>query len=94
MKNKNVNTLQNEALNKADVSSSLFYKIQLILLSPFWLLSTSPSRKSWKEFKNGLIKHECKYDYSKPSYDTGKHYKCEHLGCNIVSVRNEDGSWC
>ena len=72
--------------------SSKFY---FILLSPFWFLSTSPTKKTWKEFKSAFIEHTCKYDFSKPCYDgTFKHYKCKHLGCNIVEVQNEDGSWC
>jgi len=83
-----------KAENQAAVSSSLSMKLQILFLSPFWFFSTSPSRKTWEEFKSGLIKHECKYDFSKPCYDNGKYYKCEHLGCNIVEVRNEDGSWC
>jgi hypothetical protein len=70
------------------------HKLKVILLTPFWLLSTSPSRKTWAEFKSGLIDHVCSYDYSKPSFEGGKHYRCNHLGCNIVSVQNEDGTWC
>lgn len=80
--------------NKKEPLMSLSEKIQLILLTPFWLLSISPDKKTWAEFKSGLIKHKCTYDYSKPIYDKhGRYYKCEHLGCNIVSVKNEDGSW-
>jgi len=85
---------QSHAFLVGAVGSSLFHKIEIILLSPFWFFSISPTRKTWKEFKSGLIKHICKYDYSRPNYDMGKHYKCEHLGCNIVSVKNEDGSLC
>lgn len=94
MKKENSNKADNKALSQTSVSGSFLWKLKIVLLSPFWFFSTSPTRKTWKEFKSGLIKHQCKYDYSKPCYDNGKHYKCEHIGCNIVSVKNEDGSWC
>lgn len=62
--------------------------------SSFWLLSTSQTRKTCNQFTNGLIKHDCTFDFSNPCYDNGKHYKCNHFGCNIVSIKNEDGTWC
>lgn len=64
-------------------------KIQLILLTPFWVFSTSPSRKTWEEFKSGLIKHKCDFDYKNPQI-TYKYpyYKCKHFGCNIVTYKH------
>ena len=64
-------------------------KIQLILLTPFWLSSTSPTRKSWKEFKSGLIKHTCDFDYDYPKIEYKyPYYKCKHFGCNIVTYKD------
>ncbi len=53
-------------------------------------------RKPWAEFKNGLIKHNCKYDYNKlvtPNNTEFGHYECLHTGCTLVGVRHEDGVW-
>ncbi len=80
-------------MNKTETTKNLSYKIRLIFYTPFWFLSTSPDRKTWAEFKSGLIKHECKFDYENPKFDKFKYYKCKHFGCNIISTKNEDGSW-
>lgn len=62
-------------------------KVELILLTPFWLLS--PERKPWDQFKNSLIKHECEFDHDNP--DTHEYYPCKHYGCNFVSSMGKDG---
>ncbi len=76
-----------------------WYYVQLILLTPLWASRVSDERKTWEEFKGGLISHKHEFDFENPSYDnavykTGKHYKCKHLGCNLVEVKNPDGTWC
>lgn len=77
------------------MKTKFYYFIKIIFFTPFWILSTSDTRKSWLEFKSGLIKHDCSYDYSKPYRDDfGKYYSCKHVGCNVISLQNEDGSWC
>lgn len=72
------------------------YYIELILVTPFWFLSLSTTKKSWKQFKYGLIKHKCEYDYDKPIVEKhGKyehtHFDCKHYGCNIVGVTDAEG---
>lgn len=74
------------------------YYIQLILVTPFWFFSLSPTKKSWKEFKYGLISHKCEYDYDKPIVEKHggyehTHFDCKHYGCNIVGVTDEDGKF-
>ena len=80
-------------LSKTAVSSSFSLKLQIFFLSPLWFFSTSVTRKSWAEFKSGLIKHNCEFDYSQKNHNDGKYYKCKHFGCNIISMKNEDGTW-
>ena len=62
------------------------YILKFLIVLPFWLLSTSPTRKSWKEFTNGLKKHKCDFDYSKRHIDG--YYECKHLGCNRIDPRD------
>lgn len=74
------------------------YYLQIILVTPLWFFSLSPTKKSWKEFKYGLISHKCEYDYDKPIVEkSGKyehtHFNCKHYGCNIVSTTDEDGNF-
>ena len=77
------------------MKTKFYYYLRIIFFTPFWILSTSETRKSWLEFKSGLIKHDCSYDYSKSNRDEfGKYYSCNHVGCNVISLQNEDGSWC
>lgn len=59
----------------------------------FWFLSTSKSKKTWKEFYYGLIKHKCEFDYNKLEGGKYKHFPCKHHGCNIVTVKDEKGNW-
>lgn len=90
--------------NKKDVTvislgkKNIWWYFKIILTSPFWLFSLSPTKKSWKEFINGLISHNCEYDYNNPVIETktkytSKYYCCKHYGCNIVSLKNEDGTY-
>jgi hypothetical protein len=74
------------------------YYLQIILVTPFWFFSLSPTKKSWKEFKYGMISHKCEYDYDKPIVEKRggyehTHFDCKHYGCNIVSVTDEDGNF-
>lgn len=74
------------------------YYIQLILITPFWFFSLSSTKKSWKEFKYGLISHKCEYDYDKPIVEKSggyehTHFNCKHYGCNIVGVTDENGKF-
>lgn len=76
-----------------------WYYVQLIFLTPFWLSHDPRESKPWAAFKSGLIKHKHEFDFDHPSYDNevtkrGKHYKCKHFGCNLVEVKNPDGTWC
>jgi hypothetical protein len=77
------------------MKTKFYYCIKIILFTPFWILSTGKTKKGWLEFKSGLIKHNCSYDYSKSNIDEfGKYYSCTHLGCNVISLQNQDESWC
>lgn len=63
------------------------YYIRLIILAPFWLIC--PDRKTWPEFKSGLIKHKCDFDGGEVQIEQyrGRLYgfrKCKHFGCNMV----------
>lgn len=104
-----------------------WYYVQLILLSPFWLVHTprdwvdqlianpelgkdisidtpvaemeqkfpTTKKKSWSEFKGGLIKHECEFDYDNihEPEKYGGYAKCKHYGCNTVTVQSLSGDW-
>ncbi|MCK9574768.1 MAG: hypothetical protein WC979_03075 [Candidatus Pacearchaeota archaeon] len=71
------------------------WTVRWILAAPFWALSTSPTRKSWSEFKYGMMTHVCDWNYENPDYSHGgKCYPCKHFGCNMVSVQEKDGTWC
>lgn len=78
----------------ATVPTSIWWKVKVLLTSILWVLSTSETKKSWKEFYYGLINHDCEFDYDNLKSDKyGKHYECKHFGCNIVSVRDKNGNW-
>ena len=66
---------------------TFWWKVRVVLLSVFWATSTSPTRKSWSEFKHGLIKHKCEWDYDNPQVDQYSTWVCcKHHGCNMVHV--------
>jgi len=82
---------------------TLWWKIEVVLLFPLWFTSSSPTRKSWSEFKAGLIKHKHEFDYEN-SYinDEYKNHhrselfeyaKCKHYGCNTVTTKDFEGNW-
>lgn len=48
-----------------------------------WHLTDPERRKPWKDFKSGLIKHDCQFEISF-EYSGCKFKKCNHPGCNIV----------
>lgn len=90
--------------NKEDVTvislgkKNIWWYFKILLISPFWIFSLSPTKKPWKEFINGLISHKCEYDYNNPVIETkikytSKYYCCKHYGCSFVSHKNEDGSY-
>lgn len=71
--------------------------LKLVFLTPFWLIRPLEDRKSWEEFKNGLIDHKCKYDLDKPireKYSDYCHFECLHTGCNIVDVDKSNCTQC
>ena len=71
----------------APIPTSILWKFKVLLLLPLWVSSTSPTRKSFKEFYYGLIKHTCEFDYTKPiDKNHSVYYKCKHTGCSIVDV--------
>lgn len=66
-----------------------WYWVELILLTPLWFYWRSSDKKSWKDFKSGLIKHEHQWDYENPKFNEGfKYYKCKHPGCNNIVPQN------
>lgn len=70
--------------------------LRVIVLSPLWLLyiNEKGSKKSWKQFKYGLIKHKCEFDYNNPETDKhGSYYPCKNYGCNIVTTRDINGKF-
>lgn len=72
---------------------TFWWYVRAALLTPFWLLYPG-DRKTWDEFRNGLVKHKCEYDYDDLRIDKlGGHYCCKHYGCTIITMRNKDGSW-
>ncbi len=66
---------------------SIWYYIQLCLVTPLWAMSVSPTRKSWSAFKDGMISHKCEfkeelsYDEKYPQYP---YRECKHHGCNMI----------
>lgn len=71
---------------------TLWWKLKVILFFPVWLLHDSPKKKSWKEFKYGLITHKCDFDRSKPDvHEYGTYWDCRHYGCNMCTTLTEDG---
>ncbi len=48
-------------------------------------------KKSWKEFKNGLISHKHQYDYDNLMGKDANWYECKHTGCNMVTIFEENG---
>jgi len=77
---------------------NFWWYLQMILVTPLWFFSLSPTKKSWKEFKYGMISHKCEYDYDNPvteKHDSylSTHFNCKHYGCNIVSHRDENGNF-
>ena len=80
----------------------LWWVIKVMFWAPFWAFSFSPTKKTWLEFKAGLINHKHDYDYDKPVYEKyiyegslyeSKHYACKHYGCTIINMREKDGTW-
>lgn len=73
--------------------------LTLVFCTPFWVLWDG-NKVKWSEFESRCITHKCEYDFDNPVYDRpdmhnkGKHYVCKHYGCNIIEVRNQDGTWC
>ena len=66
---------------------TFWWKVRIVVLLPFWLTSMSETKKSWSEFKHGLIKHECEWDYDNPDQDQFAAWaSCKHHGCNMVHV--------
>jgi len=62
------------------------YYIDLYIMTPFWYMSVSPTRKSWVEFKNGLISHKHEWSEEK-RFDAryGWCYRsCKHTGCFVI----------
>jgi len=68
--------------------------LECIVALPFWLLSVSPTKKSWSEFTHGMIKHDHQWDYEHPGIEHGqKYYPCKHYGCSFVTTLDKDGTW-
>ena len=67
------------------MKNKILFVIEFIQLFPIWVLSTSPTKKNFKEFVSSLKIHEHEYDYSNRHPDG--YYKCKHLGCNCVDPR-------
>jgi hypothetical protein len=64
---------------------TFWWKVRLFFWSWFWFTSESPTRKTWEEFKYGLIKHKCKFDGPIFIGEHGYRFvECSHFGCNIV----------
>ena len=76
---------------------NLGYYLKFIISFPFWIGSTSPTKKTWKEFTYGLISHRHEFDYDHIQYDDDDkakkygYYKCKHFGCNIITVCDKNG---
>jgi len=65
------------------------WKLYVFFTFIFWHTSTSPTRKSWKEFIHGLIEHEHEFDEENPVDNNGVHFPCKHHGCNFVNPFDE-----
>ena len=88
-------------MNKKQIVSlgekGVFWELKIILLAPFWFVRPQEDRKTWEEFKNGLIDHKCKYDLDKPILDNDSgycHFECLHTGCNIISMDRSNCTDC
>lgn len=82
------------------VINNIYSWILILFLGPFWYFSKSPDKLTWVEFKSGLVKHKCEFDYDNPKFFSNekisitKYYKCKRPGCNVGSMKEKDGSWC
>jgi hypothetical protein len=64
---------------------TVWWIIKIFLLCPIWVLRISPNKKTWEEFKYGLINHKCDFDYEKLVPDEKyKYHPCKHFGCGII----------
>lgn len=64
---------------------TIWWRITLVVLTPFWYLTDPSKRKGWLEFKYGLIPHKCEFDHWQVVYHSGlRFFQCKHFGCTIV----------
>lgn len=65
---------------------SIGYYIKLFLLTPIWWINMNENRKSYTEFKNGLIDHKCDFHGEAINHEkySWQYTKCKHTGCNII----------
>lgn len=64
------------------------WKIRVFFSSILWFLYVSPNKKTWEEYKHGLIKHKCDFDKRLKYENDYKYYECKHFGCNMVKPVN------
>lgn len=81
------------------MKKGILYYLQLIFITPIWILYTPfEDKKSWKEFKSSLIKHKHEFDYDNPIHDyiggrKNTCWPCKHFGCNLVTTKDKDGKY-
>ena len=82
-------------MEKINLGTKPVNKIRMFFgLIMYYLLRTKDS-KNLEEFKSGMIKHQCEYDYEIMGYTDGResHHNCKHYGCNFVTAEDINGNW-
>ncbi len=82
-------------MEKINLGTKPVNKISMFFgLIMYYLLRTKDG-KNLEEFKNGMIKHKCEYDFAVYGYYEGhkNNHKCKHYGCNFITMKEENGEY-
>jgi hypothetical protein len=74
-----------EAFHHSGMKNTFWNKLRVFNATNNWINSNDPNKKSWFEFKNGMVKHTHVFNEdSEIDYSYGcKLYKCIHVGCFV-----------
>jgi len=70
---------------------TFWWRVRVVLYSPIWFFYESLTKKSWEEFKHGLITHKCEFDRStyEALDENLRLYSCKHFGCNMADIEDD-----
>jgi len=67
---------------------TFWWRVKVVLYTIFWITSFSSTKKTWSEYKYGLIKHEHVWDTENPEIDQfSTCFPCKHHGCNFIDLK-------